>query len=319
VAEVKFFWEEPIPVSLIASSWETAFKRRFNELEWRWRFENQSGDSNIYASYMLEEGQVTCFAAHSPIAAYTPDKTKLRAAEILMIFTHPTFQGKGLYVQMSPKINSRLESLGFDFIYGFANNNSHYTYRKNLNWQDIGILTNFTLNTEHSRILPDKSSLKVLDLPITTDLLKQISMFPVCRDKNHFDRSSGFLTWRVLQHPSKNYQTVGIFQDSIIQAVVIYKKYNINEIDIMEIFWANENDIFTQPVYSALVSFFIMQGDSRINIWSNLYSDEHLHLEKIGFKEDKFSAYFGLINLSNKPVSTRISEWHYRFVDSDVY
>jgi hypothetical protein len=149
--QVKFFWEEPVDLSLIAASWEAAFRRPFNAGEWDWRFGNQPLDNRILAAYILKDGKVACFVAHTPVEAVSQENALLKAGLMLMGFTHPDYQGRGLFTQMS-RINSKLASLGFDFIFAFANNNSHYTNSRNLNWQDIGILTCFTLNTESNKI-----------------------------------------------------------------------------------------------------------------------------------------------------------------------
>jgi hypothetical protein len=138
-------------------------------------------------------------------------------------------------------------------------------------------------------------------------------------DKCHMKRSSSYLNWRLLQHPTKKYRSAGIYLGSSLRAVAVYKTYNNTETDIMEIFFSEESDLASEHILSALVAFLTRNGASKLNIWSNLFSGEHLCLEKLGFAEDRFSAYFGLIKLNNQSVSTQISDWHYRFLDSDVY
>ncbi len=317
--QVKFFWEEPIDVSLITASWEASFRRPFIAGEWDWRFGNQPLDNRIFAAYILIDGKVACFVAHSPVEAISQDNVLLKAGLMLMGFTHPDYQGRGLFTQMSRAINSKLASLGFDFIFAFANHNSHYTNRKYLDWQDMGVLTSLTLDTQSIKMQHLETAFSVSDLPLTGELTEQLSQFTVCYDKYHMKRSSRYLSWRLLQHPTRKYRSAGIYLGSSLRAVAVYKTYNNTEIDIMEIFFSEESDLASEQVYSSLVSFLLSKGPSRLNIWSNLFSDEHLCLEKLGFAEDRFSAYFGLIKLNDQSVSTQISDWHYRFLDSDVY
>lgn len=317
--QVKFFWEEPIDVSLIAASWEAAFRRPFDAGEWDWRFGNQPLDNRILAAYILKDGKVACFVAHTPVEAVSQENALLKAGLMLMGFTHPDYQGMGLFTRMSRVINSKLASLGFDFIFAFANNNSHYTNSRNLNWRDIGILTCFTLDTESNKMQHLETAFSVSDLPLTRELTEQLSLFTVCYGKCHMRRSSSYLNWRLLQHSTKIYRSAGIYLGSSLRAVAIYKTYNNTETDIMEIFYAEESDLASEHILSALVAFLTRNDASKLNIWSNLFSGEHLCLEKLGFAEDRFSAYFGLIKLNNQSVSTQISDWHYRFLDSDVY
>jgi hypothetical protein len=317
--QVKFFWEEPVDLSLIASSWEAAFKRKFAYDEWEWRFINNSYISDIYSSYITVKGLLASFYAVSPLALVTPEAEKLKTGLMVAGLTHPEFRSKRYFVQTIEELNRVLSQKGFDFIFAFANHNSHYSVRKYLNWQDIGIITNFTLNTASATSMQSNTAFSVTDLPLTGDLTEKLSHFIVCSDKYHVDRSSVYLNWRILQHPTKKYRAAGVWLGSELRAVVIYKSYNATEADLMEIFYAEESDLASEHILSALVAFLTRNGASKLNIWSNLFSDEHLCLEKLGFAEDRFSAYFGLIKLNNQSVSTQISDWHYRFLDSDVY
>jgi len=319
VVDVKFFWEEPVSDKFVAQSWEAAFKRPFDYAEWNWRFRSYPGEPDIYAAYVLEEGMVACFVAHTPLVLTTPEHNKLKAGLMLMGFTNPAFQGRGLFTEMSHKINDKLENIGFDYLFAYANNNSHYTNRKHLNWNDVGILTNFCLNRQAVKSLKPSAAFTAEELPLTLELLKELAENAVCKDKYCLERSEDYLVWRTINHPVNVYKAIGIYDNNMIKAVCIYKVYNQSEADIMEIFYKDATEPHKEQMLACLTAHFLEQRIDTVNIWSNLYSDEHLHLEKIGFREDRFSTYFGIIRLGNKTISTDIRDWHYRFLDSDVY
>jgi hypothetical protein len=319
VAEVKFFWENPIEISLIAEAWQTAFDREFNLNDWHWRFPINSAETPVHAAYMIEDRNIICFVTHSPLTAVIPSGDKLRAGLMLAGFTHPHYQGRGLFTDMSKAVNIKLKKAGFDFIFAFANHNSHYTNRRYLGWEDIAILTNFRLEKSQLKTSKVQNELFVRELEFDSALMQTLSTFVVCKDKYHFERSFEFLIWRLVKHPTHKYRAAGIFIHDNLKAVAIYKQYLASEADIMEIFWYDVAVIGSYDILSAMVSFLLDSGFSALNLWSNLRTEEHLNLEKIGFREAGFSAYFGMIKLNSDTVSIKAEDWHYRFLDSDVF
>jgi len=317
--EVKFFWEEPISETLIAESWEKAYQRKFNLQAWNWRFRQNPFDDKIYSSYAFENNTVICYYAVSPVLVIKPDNTIVKAGLMNMAFTHPDYRDSGLFVAVESSLNNKLMDIGFDFIFAFANNNSHYSQKKYLNWNDIGILTSFTLHSNFKKKISDCTDIVARDIAVDSSLMHSISTFTVCSDKYHIERSSEYLEWRVLKHPINNYEAVGVYTGDILKAVCIYKMFNSDEIDIMEIFIAPQFLAETELLTAKIIRHLLSKGITTINIWSNLFDSEHLYLEKIGFVEEKFSAYLGFIRLADQSISTDISQWHYRFLDSDVY
>ena len=50
-----------------------------------------------------------------------------------------------------------------------------------------------------------------------------------------------------------------------------------------------------------------------------LHTEEHLILEKIGFREETVTTHFGVIDFTGQDGISDIRNWHYRFLDSDLY
>ena len=86
----------------------------------------------------------------------------------------------------------------------------------------------------------------------------------------------------------------------------------------MDVFCDDRNQGNQLSLYA--FEYLFAKNVEQINIWSNLYSDEHLMLEKIGFQNTNFSTYFGVILFNTKfKKILSIKNWYYSFFDSDVY
>jgi len=87
----------------------------------------------------------------------------------------------------------------------------------------------------------------------------------------------------------------------------------------MEVFTENKKNINYKGIFNILVEIFFAGKVNRINIWSNLYTEEHIQLEKLGFRETYFNTYFGIIPFKNYKEIFDVRNWHYRFIDSDLF
>ena len=135
------------------------------------------------------------------------------------------------------------------------------------------------------------------------------------------NRDYEFLKWRLLDHPQNSYRCAKVSRGGEEVALVVFKSYG-EEIDIVEIFVRDDKLDLRMEILSNVFCSLGVSSEKRANIWSNLHTDEHLLLEKLGFRERQFSTYFGFIPLLEEarvmPILD-VRSWHYRFIDSDVY
>jgi len=242
------------------------------------------------------------------------------AGHMIAGFTNPKFQGKGYYLEMNNQMHERLKTMGFKCLYGLANGNSHYSYRKYLEWKDVALLTNFKLSRNNQKMgLEVDSAYRCNREDLSLDLLHRISSCYVAGDKYHIKRSFASLKWRLLEHPVNDYYCITTFKGNSVLAYTIIKPYLSEEADIMEIFYTSEDLLGLPSILTAIAGFLLNNGYGFINVWSNLFSDEHLTFERIGFTESMASTYFGVINFADLSDIDSIHKWHYRFLDSDVY
>jgi|GEM_PF-983981 len=319
--KVKFFWEEPIEVKQIL---EPAIRAYDNKPDlgvmqklWSWRFANCPLNDRVYAAYIMENSQVASFYAVSPIGIRAKGQT-LKAGLAVWGFTNPDFMGKGYYSQLYNEAQERLKAEGFGCLLAFDNHNSHYPEVKYLGWRDIGVLSQFSLNLSSDfKERADGRSHKIEHLPLSDANLQAVCDCFAASERVQVERSLPFLSWRLRDNPLHNYKLMGISSGQGA-LYVIYKEYSGNEIDIMEMVHTDLGLEAASRLRPAL-AYWRDLGCRKVNLWSNLFSEEHLQLEKLGFQEAGFSAYFVHRNLSGDFDLSSFRDWHVRFLDSDVY
>jgi hypothetical protein len=189
-----------------------------------------------------------------------------------------------------------------------------------LNWQDLSALNNFGVNKDDFRsfLLPKDKSFEIETKLLSIESLKKIELFSISEFSISIVRDFENLKWRFFDNPSNQYFTLNLKNDDI-ELVLIYKEYN-NSVDIMEVFYNTKDIDFKNISLMRAFESLFHNGFEQINVWSNLYSIEHLVLEKYGFKKGHFSAYFGFIPFTSEhECLLNIKNWHYRFTDSDIY
>lgn len=316
MSNVQFHFIKKLDYSLIIDTWEKVYNKKFNIDYWKWRFENNPYDKRIYVGYIVENDILASYYAVSPTKIIINNKT-YKAALMNMAMTHPNYQGKGHYINIELALHKQLKDDGFVCVYGFANHNAHRIHKKHAGWIDLAILNQFICKRENYKARHIKNSDKFcFDKGcVNNKILNQAIKLQYSNKKIKLLRDYDFLKWRLILNPINKYCYLKIFQNNKLSGVIFYKHFS-NEIDILEYFYL---DIGSR--YDSLINGinFLFNLSDQVNIWSNLFSREHLLLEEFGFIECKFDTYFGTIPFSDKVFINDYSEWHYRFLDSDVF
>jgi len=173
-------------------------------------------------------------------------------------------------------LNYNINIFQGDIIIGFPNKNAQGVIIKIFNFK--------TINQNYFSI--DYSKIEYLKS------LKDIEC------KSNFIRTKEYINWRIDEHPINKYKKI-----SINNTTVIYKEYNLNEIDIMYV------NYFNYEFIKILIK--LLENYKRINIihWDINY------IKKIGFEEQK-NNIFVYKNISNK---VNISAFECQMIDSDVF
>jgi len=321
---VKLINTIPINPLLVLESANKAYNSSCSEDKWTnswdWLFNRDNAEDNAVGFYIQINGVVASFVMIVPLTISNGKDHKLKAGLAIWGLTHPDYQGKGYYSDVYRFAERYAIDAGYDCLIAFDNHNSHYPEVKYLNWRDIGLLTSFTL--KHNEINPIKdrdNEYRTIAQELDEPALEMISHFDTNNALYSIDRNYSFLKWRLLDHPHNKYFIRSLYHGSDILACAIYKEYQDTSVDIMELFYKNSNQTENLHYLHYLIEDIALNGLKNVNIWSNLISLEHLALEKIGFEERGFSAYFVCNKLNMQDDILDLRNWHYRFMDSDVY
>ncbi len=320
-SEVRFFWEDPIDILLIKAAWEKAFKKKVTDAYWKdlwnWRFVNNPLADRTDAAYIISWDDVASFVAFSPLYI-RQGNLRIKAALGNIGFTHPDHQGKGLYSRIYNALIDKMISEKYQMLIGFDNHNSHYPEVKYLGWKDINVLNYFSAELGSLPQQSDTSSgLSISHMPLSDDNIQAVYDCFSKLKKTHIERSHSYLEWRVRDNPKYDYKLI-VISDGFGAMYVIYKEFEGKEIDIMEMIHADQRLVVGNNLLPAL-HYWRDLGYQKVNLWSNLFSEEHLQLEKLGFREAGFSTYFVHRKLAGDFDVSSARNWHVRFLDSDVF
>lgn len=125
--------------------------------------------------------------------------------------------------------------------------------------------------------------------------------------------------WRLVNNPAKRYRLLRGSLNGEPVCYAIYKSYADTDADLMELFFPRDSRIPRETALRGLAGHLLASGFKAVNLWSNLHTEEHLILEKIGFREETVTTHFGVIDFTGQDGISDIRNWHYRFLDSDLY
>ena len=259
----------------------------------------------------------------------------------------PNYRGKGIFTQLLSQIPEIFSKKDSSTIYGIPNKNSSFIFSKNhfLEISKLSLLVK-PLNLSSyfgfpiSQILkpfdffwkppsPLSSNIEIVKNEITDDfdelIKKTTDRLGVC----HF-RNSGFIKWRFLNHPTRQYSILTLKNNSKLIAYVITREMNVFSqnlgviIDFLTDPSFNDETIFQQLINAALANFW-KNGISLVISSSNCGTLENEILQKSGFKTapsffkqeqlpliiSTFSNDFE--NLNN------FDEWYFTLGDYDVF
>lgn len=317
--EILDYDKTPLDVGEIQELFFRSFNQQITEEYWSWRFKNNPNSEKVYIVYAKDADLLVAYYAVSPVRIQTPNGERMVALSN-MTMTHPDYQGRGLFKQLANRLFDLLKEDQFDGVFGFANNNSHYGFRKNLGWTDISVLNVLSCSSDQfrSHILKVNES---FDINLSTTEKSNLSAFDsFSRTKQPISTvlDSDVYHWRFNSIPNKTYKCVELSIDQTVLGHVVFKEFG-DDIDIMEYWYKENNWVDKNTGLIHILNFIFKNYSGSINIWSNIHSSEHLILEKFGFQETHFNSYFGFIPFTDNVDYLQLSNWHYRFTDSDIF
>lgn len=273
---------QPGDEAKILDLFQIVFKQHLSLENWLWRFrDNPAGKYLI--KLMWDNDKLVGHYAVSPCVMQVENQ-ELFTAQSLTTMTHPDYTGKGIFKSLSKAMFQDLEeNLNCKAIWGFPNNNSHYGFVKRLQWKNLTVI--HTLGLDCTSLKPKGINFKVK--PINkfgsthqAFISTKIRKFAII----NINKNTLYLNWRFINKPNSNYLCYE-FDNASSKAILIVKPYllkneNAYHLNIIACFADNYEDIhdYVHYIINALKLNF-----KKITLWKNVFSPEHLELEKQGF------------------------------------
>jgi len=148
--KIEYYFDQPVDIELISDTFLSAFKVPLDVKTWEWRFLTNPVTNKVYINYIIINNVLAAYYAVSPVTILVDEKPQ-KIALSNMTMTHPEHQGKGYFKTLALDMYAKLKDDGYLGVFGFANQNSHYGFRKNLGWNDLTGLNNFSVNNNTFR------------------------------------------------------------------------------------------------------------------------------------------------------------------------
>jgi hypothetical protein len=311
----------------ILELFELAFKKSLSKSFWDWRFKNNPFGKELMINLMWEDN---ILAGHYAVSAIEIDinNETIQASLSGTTMTHPNFQGRRIFSDLAISLYDRIhKDQDIALVYGFPNNKSHYGLVKNILWEDLGIISNFS---KKINIVKQDNNSNNFKLNLLSDFNHEHEVFIKNKIKElgfniSIKRSEKYLNWRYLKCPINNYYCFEIRENEELQGIVIFKIYenkgSESQIDIME--FICEPDYSTiKNTLDLIVDFLAKEEFSEItlNMWLSLYDARHLLFEKLNFQIGMPLTYMCAKPFSEKYKDiTNFKDWYISMGDSDVY
>lgn len=305
----------------IVELFRMVFNQEMTLEHWYWRFtKNPAG--NYLIKLMWDQDILIGHYAVSPIMVKV-NGTEVLTAHSLTTMTHPDYGGRGIFKALSLALYKELEEdRGCKAIWGFPNNNSHGGFIKSLGWSNIAVI--HTMGIKVSSIQHKETQYEVSPFDRFDEMLDNyVSSYEnqtpgavgICK-------SLAYLNWRYVDKPDVEYRKFQIKEGNTIKGIIITKIYpstvlNHFDLNIVECILDDYNNL-KESISFILASYQL--PFERVTIWKNLFDDNHLVLERIGFVPVLPQTYFAARIHSTMPDDFKnYNNWNISMGDSDVY
>jgi len=246
-----------------------------------------------------------------------PFKLKIKNREFLGgltydTMTNPTHQNKGIFVSLASKTHQEAKKRKYNFVMGFANENSIHGYKKRLGHSELGPINFVRIGESDFGI---KEFPKVYDhwFPKNIGKLNQEHKikknFPV-----RIVRDNKFINWRYKKNPVSRYMTCYTPGEYFF----IFKKY-LDTLHIVDFF--EKGNEFNKLLISTARYLAKKTSCKEVTMWVSKKHSLMKLLDKKSIAKLKQKQYLHVItyNESISPIMMNFDNWYYTMGDSDVF
>ncbi len=304
----------------ILALFQQVFKTPMKPEYWQWRFAN-----NPCGKFMIKlmwDGDILAgHYAASPVNLLIEEK-KVLSALSMTTMTHPDYGGQGIFGKLAESLYADgFKNQQLAAIWGFPNNNSHYGFIKNLQWQDFDQIPSFGIDVKK---IPEG-----IDAPIQTADNFSTSHYKAFLEVTKgwgvkVDRSPDYLNWRHIQNPSNNYVVFeSTIEDKTYYAVTkVFRSFSSTEqyeVDLVELMFPPDIKLL-QGLLGKIKQHYSNLPLLKFNCWLPIKDKKHILLEKLGFINEAPITYAGVHLIDPQyPSVYQPQNWFYCMGDSDIY
>lgn len=309
----------PRDESAILDLFQTSFGKEMGAEYWQWRFrDNPTGQ--IMVELAWDEDTLAAHYAVSPVVLTVKGHDQITALSMTTM-THPHYRGRGLFPTLSTRLYKRLRQQNYLMVWGFPNNQSHWTFINRLVWKDIYEIPMFHLNIENLPTIPEVSKC-IVELSAFDRRFDSLWVKVRLDNDIWVKRDQKYLNWRYILNPEHEYNILAYIDGNELLGYAVFKEYNFH-IDIVDILTVRDNKIGRELIL-AILDISHQRGKIKgIDIWLPVHQPLHYQLEKIGFINSVPVTYFGTRVINNVGLTgadfTTFSNWYIQMGDSDVY
>lgn len=302
----------------ILELFKNTFDRKLSQEFWNWRFENNPFGKPIIKNAIYNSEIIAHYLLHPVELSYGKDR--ISSLFSMMTMTNPQFSGRGIMTELANQVYQLGKNLGYDLVFGFANNISRKMFTQNLGFNELNTMNEISCNISN---LPKLNS-QYKCHEITTFDNSITELYNKCNMDNHIiiPRTKNYLNWRFIQHPEVSYQCYNVLKDDDIVGYFVLKKFNDVKTHIVDFLTSADDPTIFEAIINESKKFSEKNKLPKITLWGNPNLAFLKYLESIGFSKQPITSYFCIKPLSSK-INTKIfynfHNWYITMSDSDVF
>lgn len=275
--------DEPGILRLLEASFD-GWHGSLNAAHFRWKFEdNPAGQASIWVAE--DDGTIAGCYVFNPVVLRLGD-ADLRGAQSVDAAVHPDYQGRGIFTDLARLATEEASSLGFDLVYAFP---SAGAYRGQIR---VGFVSAPPI-TKMYRPLLIKHRFGRGRIPFDITTVRRFDeRFDRCAettDTNEISvkRSSTYLNWRYLDHPTRTYDVLACEKDGRLYGYVVLRlgepRRRIRPGYVVDFVMLERSPEAAASLVGSALRHLLEAGAHAANCWARPSGMEQSALEAEGF------------------------------------
>lgn len=310
----------------ILDLFEKTFSRKLTEEFWNWRCDTFGKSIRVVA---LENNESIGHVS-GEVMPMKLDNNEEKALFLMMVMTHPDFQGKGISQKVLESIYNEAKNQNFKFAYGFSNEKAAQVHFKKTQMQNIGKIIEQKIQILDIDFIDTENNLVIEEIFEFDKKIDQI--WESHKDKFHciVPRTSTYLSWRFKNYPQKmyeNYPSTTYFyyiikKNNIPLTYFVLKKFGSDKGHLVDYFGLLNDKIF-EKILNFSLTFCLNSNLKEFSFWTSFIIQKNFsHIfQKYKFETHISNTYFGItiFDQSMNNFLTEKNNWFFTMSDSDVF